>query len=872
MMVDDFEDFNPDPTDHSYGFSKSHCIMESFSSVEGSIAKQASFFVGSPPEKLKSDVSTFNYKFKPETFLGRPPNEAPQSQAAEVVRRANCSPDLFDVLSEKNRNGFCLDQQDFEKLKFTLEKESLEPWNTGTLFAGAGVNNNVEVSSLCLIRFCDLLANIEQQLLVIQKELISYGRRMDEIKDSKKWNELGFEDDHNSRIMSQFLKSVRYSVKNIFDEISVLEDILNKKTLRKRRSRLALVFSCLAGGLGRLSLLKAGLGADRVTGRPSQRNYGYQNTNSNYEKRNRFYFSEENGEEAHSSHEFPATKKFKDDEPEEEDEEAMEIDEKESSDSSKKVDYKSAHLKAWRLIVRNLPWKTKKEDMQNVCSNFGPFTEIVLPPSKKVEGTCAGFGFVQFKKKSDAEKAREHFNSNKFLGRMVAADWALDKDTYETSAHEEKQKMKDLVKKEKEEADVKAAKKNTKKPKVTKTLAEDDENSEIDGGGEEEEGDEDLSEEEEEKPVKGKKGRQEKKIQNKKTDKAVEEGRVLFLRNLSFETTEERVKEEMERFGKVELTVICKFKESGHSKGTAFVYFSTADEAAACVSSAENGLIIDDRLIGVNPAIPRDQAAELEKEKLTKVPKDNRNLRLLRFGLIRDGTASAKGMSKEDAAKRERLAEAARKKLENSNMFVSPTRLCIHNMPQRIDNAELLKLVKAAASSDGHVTECRVWLDKNRLTPAGKPKSTGFGFIAFAEHKHAMECLQALNNNAETFSNERRPIVEFSIENLCALQAKARRATKSKGESLTDRQLNDKIKQQVKKSIGEVHAAGMKFLPKFLGKKNRHRDMTGKAKKRVQARAKAKALKFNKEASKQMDGSKKKKTKKDVAKYLSLST
>ena len=53
-----------------------------------------------------------------------------------------------------------------------------------------------------------------------------------------------------------------------------------------------------------------------------------------------------------------------------------------------------------------------------------------------------------------------------------------------------------------------------------------------------------------------------------------------------------------------------------------------------------------------------------------QLPSDNRNLRLLRFALIREGTSVAAGMSSDDAAKREKLAQMARKKLENLHMFV----------------------------------------------------------------------------------------------------------------------------------------------------------------------------------------------------------
>ncbi|VDP57444.1 unnamed protein product [Heligmosomoides polygyrus] len=81
----------------------------------------------------------------------------------------------------------------------------------------------------------------------------------------------------------------------------------------------------------------------------------------------------------------------------------------------RKQDYhKDARLKSWRLIVRNLPFKTTRGDLQNVCSKFGTFTDIILPPSKTMAGKIAGFAFVQFTTSAAAEKAREHFNNNKF--------------------------------------------------------------------------------------------------------------------------------------------------------------------------------------------------------------------------------------------------------------------------------------------------------------------------------------------------------------------------------------------------------------------------------------------------------------------------
>lgn len=69
-------------------------------------------------------------------------------------------------------------------------------------------------------------------------------------------------------------------------------------------------------------------------------------------------------------------------------------------------------------------------------------------------------------------------------------------------------------------------------------------------------------------------GEEENKGKDKKNkiDKAVEENRVVFLRNLSFDTKEEKLKSEITKFGDVSLALICKFKDSGHSKGIFIVF------------------------------------------------------------------------------------------------------------------------------------------------------------------------------------------------------------------------------------------------------------------------------------------------------------
>jgi hypothetical protein len=38
--------------------------------------------------------------------------------------------------------------------------------------------------------------------------------------------------------------------------------------------------------------------------------------------------------------------------------------------------------------------------------------------------------------------------------------------------------------------------------------------------------------------------------------------------------------------------------------------------------------------------------------------------------------------------------------------------------------------------------------------------------VLCSEHNHAVACLRQLNNNPTAFTNERRPIIEFAIDNV----------------------------------------------------------------------------------------------------------
>ena len=66
--------------------------------------------------------------------------------------------------------------------------------------------------------------------------------------------------------------------------------------------------------------------------------------------------------------------------------------------------------------------------------------------------------------------------------------------------------------------------------------------------------------------------------------------------------------------------------------------------------------------------------------------------------------------------------------------------------------------------------------DKERKDEEGNLRSKGMGFVEFTEHAHAIAALRELNNNPSVFSKDRRPIVEFAIEDVKILKLREKRA------------------------------------------------------------------------------------------------
>ncbi|XP_074534718.1 RNA-binding protein 28 [Halichoeres trimaculatus] len=487
-----------------------------------------------------------------------------------------------------------------------------------------------------------------------------------------------------------------------------------------------------------------------------------------------------------------------------------------------------------RLIVRNLSFKCSEDDLKQVFAKFGTVLESKIP--LKPDGKMRGFAFVLFKNVSEAARALGAVNLKEIKGRQVAVDWAVPKEkfiatqqqspaknnnTEETSANQPDTES-DSEDEEEQTTQAAGSKKVAAKTAVKQkeeSESEDDndsedqdmEDDEDDASQEEDEEDDDEEEEEEDDDDDddddGKSSQdssddqddseeeddedQEDELAKKKTPRKplpsdVGEGRTVFIRNLSFDTDEEGLEEVLLRFGELNYIKIVLHPDTDHSKGCGFAQFKTKEAADKCIAAAadeaENGGIrVDGRKLLIVAAVTREDASKMKVNKV-KVETGTRNLYLAREGLIRAGTKAAEGVPEADMIKRARFEEVKRTKLQNINVFVSKTRLCVHNLPKSVDNKKLraLCLQPFKTSKGVHIPECRVMYDKKPEKGQVMGQSLGYGFVQFQEHEHALSTLRHLNNNPDIFGPNKRPIVEFSLEDSRKLKIKEQRQQKSK--------------------------------------------------------------------------------------------
>jgi nucleolar protein 4 len=391
-----------------------------------------------------------------------------------------------------------------------------------------------------------------------------------------------------------------------------------------------------------------------------------------------------------------------------------------------------------KLIIRNLPWSVKTpEQLADLFKKFGKVKHTTLPKIK--DNTQAGFGFVVFRGRKNAEKALASINGTLVDGRTIAVDWAVDKDVWESKNKSESQndeidkedggaKLNKPAEPENEEDDVANFFKNfgdnleSEDEEEAEQLDSDAESAESGDAEERELEDAEVWEDESDDSS-------DEEIEDEKPKKVLvtDNSTTLFIRNLPFTTLDADLKEHFNQFGPVRYARVVMDRATDRPKGTGFVCFFNVEDADACYRGAprhqltganaiapkvkhsvlenenadSSGLYtIDGRVIQIAKAVDRDSASKLTENGTTfrtERDKDKRKLYLLSEGTVASGTPLYEMLAPSEIKMREDSATQRKKMIQNNpTLHLSLTRLSIRNLPRNINSKDLKALAREA--------------------------------------------------------------------------------------------------------------------------------------------------------------------------------
>lgn len=449
-----------------------------------------------------------------------------------------------------------------------------------------------------------------------------------------------------------------------------------------------------------------------------------------------------------------------------------------------------------RLIVRNLAFQSTEMDLEKLFGAHGPLFEariVRMPVDKDTElsgdketstdpvlGRSRGFGFVQYRDVADARAAVEKLNGTKLNGREMIVDFALSKTKYLEQQTQQEGDQIVAMKVEEEEEN------SGDEDEDQLVMATDDEDIEADS--------DDLGEEHPDID--------ETNAPAMKEDTETQRERTLFIRNLSFQTSEDGLRRFFEAFGAIEYARVVYDKGSGLAKGVGFVRFKSADVAlevlkrgkqphpddnqkhkknkkkpnvftlSALASGGNDGLTLDGRQLILSRAVSKVDAEHLaDANARERRHLDKRNLYLAHEGTLNVNkiTDAELELPKMDIDKRRRAIREKKLKLQNPMYFVSPLRLSVRNLSTALDDRQLKKLAHDAAdaglranlvnsseikpelTSKGtppiKVRMAKIVRDMESAKDGKEPRSRGYGFVEFSDHSHALAALRHLNNN-----------------------------------------------------------------------------------------------------------------------------
>jgi nucleolar protein 4 len=467
-----------------------------------------------------------------------------------------------------------------------------------------------------------------------------------------------------------------------------------------------------------------------------------------------------------------------------------------------------------RLIFRNLAWKVRHpEQLQKIVSKYGKAKEIKIPKGKN--GRMTGFAFVEMTTRKAAGKVVEGVNGMEIEGRPVAVDWCINKDEWAKEVKE------------------------TTTAREAPLEGNDDEEEDQSVKDEEEKEDDDLPDEDEEmeddeEPIEVKEGDED----DQEEDLSEPTSRTIFIRNIPYLVTRKILFDLFRPLGHIGSLYVVTDPETGLSRGTAFINFST-DSSSQTLLDLDTRIksntatpqeiqqyTLEGRTLEFLPAVNRDQATRLKEEHATKKREDKRNLYLLKEGQIDETHPFFASLSAMDVNLREDSMRQRKELLaSNPSLYLSFTRLALRNIPRTMKDGELRDLArKAIKEFDEEVKNgLREGLTEEELAkdrPFGKPvrqakivlekngRSKGYGFLEYNGHANALKGLRWLNGRVvgeRTVDGEgdrkRRLLVEFAIENAQVVKRRQDKEDASKRRVLAAKEAEKEKRKGVREKV-----------------------------------------------------------------------
>ena len=450
-----------------------------------------------------------------------------------------------------------------------------------------------------------------------------------------------------------------------------------------------------------------------------------------------------------------------------------------------------------RIILRNIPFSVQDKALRKWLEAIGKLKELTIPLNADGKRN-KGFAFVEFEKKNLSEKAIKELNGKKFQNRELSLDYAQSKEKYQTAVKAEEM-SKDF--------------KTFKVPEADEI--DDEEQDDVEEAVEMK-----VEEEKSKKIVSEIKKDSEDKGKNNQNQFL--EGRVLFVMNLNYSTEEEDLFDRFKEFGLLNYAKVVCDRETGESKGTAFVCFKKPEVVDQVLQiSEESGIELDERRLKIVKAVSREAAVNLKTSKPQQ--EDKRNLHLTKLSLILPDSKEFQKLTEKEINMRTMAAKKIKEKLLNPNIFVSPTRLLFKNISKNLSEDDLKVLVKKIIINQNPelansklFVQVKVLTETEKLDHKGNPLSKGIAFIEFKKHEYALQAMKLCNNDAKYFGGKFKPIVEFSLEDHRILRIRNLKLSRQKKKNL-DRLGDDKKEKQEKMSRGKKQRMKRKMIKEASG-------------------------------------------------------